>query len=416
MGPFSTHSKRLFVAVSLAISSSYANAQQLPEQWQKTVQQHPSVEAAQQQAEALIQQGKQLNQPLYNPSLSSRLEREGDINNYAVGLSQTLDWSTRNEARASQSDAMTAMAVSIYRQSATSHAKTLLNAYVQWLDAKQRYALAKQQEKIVKQAISLVAERRKAGDLGAVDEQLTVLALSRQLQQTAAAYQQLQSAEAELNALLTTSDVGQLSINEELFNVEPALTARWQQHPALKAAYLQWQLKRADVDWKRSLTTANPTVGVEAGESDNETVIGLSFSIPLQVRNNYSDAVRAANSEAVAEEKRLIALRQQWQAALKSSLNNYRFVKKQWQSWQRDFQSRQDESMQVIEQSWLAGDLSTTDYLTAVQQQLDSQFAGIALQTQYRLAAIEWLYRSGELSKALTLSPLSQPTNAEIGE
>ena len=94
MGPFSTHSKRLFVAVSLAISSSYANAQQLPEQWQKTVQQHPSVEAAQQQAEALIQQGKQLNQPLYNPSLSSRLEREGDINNYTVGLSQTLDWST----------------------------------------------------------------------------------------------------------------------------------------------------------------------------------------------------------------------------------------------------------------------------------------------------------------------------------
>jgi outer membrane protein TolC len=91
-------------------------------------------------------------------------------------------------------------------------------------------------------------------------------------------------------------------------------------------------------------------------------------------------------------------------------------VKKQWQSWQKDFQSRQDESMQVIEQSWLAGDLSTTDYLTAVQQQLDSQFAGIALQTQYRLAAIEWLYRSGELSKALTLSPLSQQTNAEIGE
>ncbi|RUO80864.1 TolC family protein [Idiomarina tyrosinivorans] len=416
MGLFSTYSKRLFVAVSLAMSSSYANTQQLPEQWQQTVQQHPSVEAARQQAEALIQQGKQLNQPLYNPSLSSRLEREGDINNYAVGLSQTLDWSTRNEARASQSDAMTAMAMSIYRQAATSHAKTLLNAYVQWLDAKKRYALAEQQKKIVKQAISLVAERRKAGDLGAVDEQLTVLALSRQLQQTAAAYQQLQSAEAELNALLTTSDVGQLSINEELFNVEPALTARWQQHPALKAAYLQWQLKRADVDWKRSLTTANPTVGVEAGESDNETVVGLSFSIPLQIRNNYSDAVRAANSEAVAEEKRLIALRQQWQAALKSSLNNYRFVKKQWQSWQRDFQSRQDESMQVIERSWLAGDLSTTDYLTAVQQQLDSQFAGIALQTQYRLAAIEWLYRSGELSKALTLSPLSQPTNAEIGE
>ena len=97
-------------------------------------------------------------------------------------------------------------------------------------------------------------------------------------------------------------------MNEELFNVEPALTARWQQHPALKAAYLQWQLKRADVDWKRSLTTANPTIGIEAGESDNETAVGLSFSIPLQIAH-HSDVVRAANSEAVAEEKRLIALR-----------------------------------------------------------------------------------------------------------
>ena len=154
MGPFSTHSKRLFVAVSLALSSSYANTQQLPEQWQKTVRQHPSVEAAQQQAEALIQQGKQLDKPLYNLAYR-HARREGDINNYAVGLSQTLDWSLAMK-QASRSDAMTAMAVSGQRHRIT---ETLLNAYVQWLDAKQRYALAEQQEKIVKQAISLVAER-----------------------------------------------------------------------------------------------------------------------------------------------------------------------------------------------------------------------------------------------------------------
>lgn len=405
---YSTRSKRLSVALCLTISSSYTSAQPLSEQWQKIVQQHPSVQAAQQQAEALVQQGNQLNQPLYNPTLSSRLEREGDINNYAVGLSQTLDWNSGNEARASQSDAMTAMAKSIYSQSATSHAKTLLNAFVQWRDAKRRYELAEKQESIVKQAINLVAERRKAGDLGAVDEQLTVLALSRQLQQSATAYQRLQSAQAELTSLVTTVDIHQLVIRDDVFNFEPALTARWQQHPAIKAAYLQWQLKRADVDWKRSLTSANPTVGVEAGETNNETVIGLSFSIPLQIRNNYSDSLRAANSEAIAEEKRLIALRQDWQAALKSSLNNYRFVKNQWRNWQQNIQSRQDKSMQLIEQSWITGDLSTTDYLTAMQQQLDSQFAEIALQTQFRLAAIEWLFRSGELSKMLQPSPLSQ--------
>ncbi|KXS34366.1 MULTISPECIES: TolC family protein [Idiomarina] len=249
-----------------------------------------------------------------------------------------------------------------------------------------------------------------------MDEQLTILALSRQLQQTAATYQTLQSAEADLNALLTTSDFNQLTIEDGVFDITPSLTVRWQQHPQLKAAYLQWQLKRADVDWKRSLTTANPTLGIEAGETDHETVVGLSFSMPLQIRNSYNDAVHAASSEALAEEKRLMALKHQWQAALKSSLNNYRFIKSQWHSWQQRFQDRQSASSQVIEQSWVEGDLSTTDYLTAMRQQLDSQYAGIALQTQYRLAAIEWLYRSGELSKALKLSPLSQHTSNAIGE
>ncbi|MFS6537961.1 TolC family protein [Idiomarina loihiensis] len=407
MRPLSICGKRVFVAVSLVLCTNYVNAQQLPERWQQTVQQHPSVQAAQEQAEALIQQGQQLNQPLYNPTLSSRLEREGDINNYAVGLSQTIDWSTGNEARASQSDAMTALAMSVYRQSASEHAETLLSAYVHWFDAKRRYDLAQQQEQFVQQAIKLVSERRKAGDLSAIDEQLTLLALSRQLQQTASAYQQLQSSQAELNALLPGTAANELSLSEGMFQFTPDLTARWQQHPAIKAAYLKWQLKRADIDWKRSLTTANPTVGVEAGESDNENVIGLTFSIPLQLRNNYSNAVQAASREALAEEKRVIALKRQWEASLKSSLNNYRFVKKKWQSWQQNFQARQAESMQLIEQSWLAGDLSTTDYLTAMQQQLDSQFAGIGLQTQYRLAAIEWLYRSGKLSETIELQPLS---------
>jgi outer membrane protein TolC len=302
---------------------------------------------------------------------------------------------------------MTALAMSVYRQSASEHAETLLSAYVHWFDAKRRYDLAQQQEQFVQQAIKLVSERRKAGDLSAIDEQLTLLALSRQLQQTASAYQQLQSSQAELNALLPGTAANELSLSEGMFQFTPDLTARWQQHPAIKAAYLKWQLKRADIDWKRSLTTANPTVGVEAGESDNENVIGLTFSIPLQLRNNYSNAVQAASREALAEEKRVIALKRQWEASLKSSLNNYRFVKKKWQSWQQNFQARQAESMQLIEQSWLAGDLSTTDYLTAMQQQLDSQFAGIGLQTQYRLAAIEWLYRSGKLSETIELQPLS---------
>lgn len=408
MRPLVTRSKVLFAALSLVVSIGYAHAQEPAPQWQQSVLEHPSVKAAERQAEAMIEQGQQLTQPLYNPTLSSRLEREGEFNNYTIGLSQTFDWSTRNEARASQSDAMTVLAESLYEQAATDQAKTLLTAYVRWFDAKQRFALAEQQEQIVQQAIELVAERRTAGDLGAIDEQLAVLALSRQLQQTAAAYQRLQTADADLRALLTSNELTAQAIDRKLFDVNPKLNGSWQQHPTLTAAYLKWQLKRADINWQRSLTQANPTFGIEAGESGNENVVGLSFSVPLQIRNNYTDAVQAANNEAVAAEQRVLALRKEWEAALSSALNNYRFVKRQWQSWAENFQSRQTTSMQLIKQAWLTGDLSTTDYLTAMQQQLESQFAGIELQTAYRLAAIEWLYRSGGLSEQLGLPPLSQ--------
>ena len=80
------------------------------------VQQHPDVLAAREQWLGSNASADAVEQPIYNPELSTDLERNGDDDNYRVGVQQTIDWWDRRGARRQQAGYLRSAAEALYRQ------------------------------------------------------------------------------------------------------------------------------------------------------------------------------------------------------------------------------------------------------------------------------------------------------------
>lgn len=402
----------LFATVLIGVTPALATAPLAD--WQALLYKHPKVQAAQQQAEALLWQSKQQQRGLYNPELSTSIEREGHHTNYSIGVQQTFDWSAQHDVRAEQASLLQQLAQAQYLTAVSQHVHSLLSKGLDWQRAQQRYQLLTQQQAFIQQAMQLAEQRFKAGDLGELDLQLTLLNLNQQRQVTAQAFQQLQNAQAELLSQLGQSTLDKWRLPEVFFTLNPSILAgeqRWQQHPQLSVSRLQWQLLRSDSDWQRTQTRVNPTFAIEAGESGDETVLGLSVSVPLLLTNDFSDSVKAATQSANAAEQALLAEQQQWRHRVASQLTSAQFVQRQWQQWQTTAAASQQRSRELIEQAWRANELSTSNYLTAMQQWLESQLAGAELNHAQRQAILDWQYSSGQLSEQLTPPALRGPTS-----
>ena len=159
----------------------------------------------------------------------------------------------------------------------------------------------------------------------------------------------------------------------------------------------------------RRSARAEPTVGLNAGRDEGESVVGLTFSIPLNVRNNFRFETRTAERAALEAEARFQAVyrkqRFDWQAAYAA----WQRYEQQYRRWQDVVRGRVENSAELLERQWRSGDLSTTDYLLALNQRAESLRSGIELATQTRLALTEVLQQSGRLMRATM--PATAPTN-----
>ena len=366
------------------------------------VSSHPDVRAAAGRLQAAYAMAEDISQPLYNPELSTAYEREGRDNNYQVGLSQTLDLWGRRDSLSQQAGFSRAAAEQAYRLAVQEKTAAALATLSRWEAARALAELATEQEAHLNTLITQIEAREQAGDLGQVDAQLAYLSLARGLNETASAQAEARRAEAALRELLPGMPDGGVLIPEAFWRWRGAPPAqRIDQHPRVAAAHADWQtLSQAALFSQRS-QRADPTVGISAGRSGEEDVLGVSVSIPLNLRNTYRARSRAADQEAQAAEAAYQAVRrQQLYAAegIAAALEEYRSRAARWQSL---VGTHLTDSAQLLRQQWQRGDLSTTDYLQALQQRAEGLQAGIALRQAERETHTEWLLETGQLDDAL---------------
>ncbi len=373
------------------------------------VQQHPDVRAAREQLLGSNASAEAAEQPLYNPELSTELERSGEEDNYQVGVQQTIDWWDRRGARQHQSGFMRIAAQAQYQQQVLNHTAQAIAALVEWDAAKRAASIAQSQQQQLNTLLGLLEKRQRAGDLGSIDAELTFLSLSQLLAQVAEVEATLQKAESKVHELLPEWSPERGAVPDSFWPSQPDSTTDQEllKHPAIASAHARWQSLKEEAKVARRTARAEPTVGLNAGRDEGESVVGLTLSIPLNVRNNFSAETRAAEQAALEAEARFQSTyrkqRFDWSAAHAA----WQRYEQQYRRWQTVAQGRVENSAELLKRQWRTGDLSTTNYLLALNQRTESLLAGIELEKQTRLALTDVLQQSGRLISATKPSTAS---------
>ena len=393
----------------VAMADSSDSSDSLWVRWfQNQVHQHPKVVAAKEKMNAAFSIADSLEQPLYNPELETEFEREGDANNYQVGINQTVDWGDKRGigkqmANANRSAAEYDFTLTVQQQSAQS-----LQALIKWHAANHQARLALKQENQLGTLLDLVKERQRAGDLGQVDAELTVLGLSQTFNTTAQALAQLKQERAHLRELLPDWSPESAQIPERIWLIDRGLPQnsikipKWEdEHPAVMAARAEWDGLQKMAELASKKAKADPTFGIAGGKTDDENVLALTFSIPLNVRNNFNAEEKAAHQEALAAEAQYQAIRRKKHYAIRAAYDVLQEYQQRAKRWQDLMAGRSERSQNLLEKQWRSGDMSTTEYLLALQQLTEGSASGIELREQFQLAQIEWLFQTGKINAAL---------------
>ncbi len=371
----------------------------------RQIEQHPDIIASRETMNAVLARLEGLSKPIYNPELSTDWEREGEDYNYSLGVSQTMDWSDKQGARALQSSFNFEAAKQRYDLALQEKAAEGMISLVQWQVAKQLSELALAQEARLSDLLTLIQKRKLTGDLGEIDAELAFLGLSQTLNLTAKTQSELKKAKTQLKEVLPDwraelSEAWIGSVEMSLFSTfddksfESSSLDQVDSYPAVLAAKAEWEAQVEGVELSQREISADPTFGISAGVSGEENLIGLSFSIPLNVRNDYSDQVRAANSEAISAEASYLSVRRKQQFELEASFASLNEYQQRFERWQQLTKGREQRSSDLLERYWRSGDMSTAEYVLALEQRSEDLAAGIELQAAYRLAKIDWLLQT----------------------
>lgn len=371
---------------------------------QSQVTQHPSIIASREAMQAQLSLADGAGQPLYNPELETEFEREGQDNNYKIGFRQTIDLRNKRETQQQQAQYQRLAARQQLEWQVQQQTVKSLQALIDWKSAKAKSDLATQQEQQLKDLLQLVQKRQQAGDINPVAAELAFLGLSQTLSATAQSHVQLRQSEAQLRALLGKEAITHGIIPNSFWSasIDTSNPQQWiNKHPAIEVAQALWRNAQTAATLSEKQARADPSFGLSAGESSGDNVVSINFSIPLQVRNNYRYQTSAARQQSLSAEASLHALRRQQLANIESSLSALKEYQQRFQSWQSLMQGRSQRSDELLRKYWSSGEMSTNEYLLALQQLNLGLVAGIDLRHQYQTAYLDYLLQSAQIHNAI---------------
>jgi adhesin transport system outer membrane protein len=299
--------------------------------------------------------------PLYNPELSTGYAREGKANNFAFGINQTINLWDKQAVRTAQSHYRLTAASKRFSYTFEETTAEALQALINWQSAKNKAELAFEPEEQLEALLKIVTQRQEAGDLDQVDAELTFLNLSQLLNTTAQIQVQLKQAEAQIKALL------------------PDWTSEIQTYPELGLGVTNFQILS---QWtsQHSLvleTKADPTIGLSAGQNNQENVVGVTFSMPLNIRNDYSAKAKSENQQAISAEASFRSTLRKQKFLIQANTDSLISNKHDLERWTKLMRGRGENSAKLLHKEWQVGYLNTSQYLLALQQRAQGLYAAL---------------------------------------
>lgn len=367
----------------------------------ETVSQMPRMQAIESNLSASRYMGKAGTMPVYNPELDAsyddKVEKE-----YALSLIQTLDWSGKRTARKNVAGAEVQVAFYQFRSEKEQiladslRSLNLHEAAVQTLD------LVEQQVASMKQLVDVVDQRHEAGDLGMLDVELARFSYAETLYQLAQAQSDYRNSIAEVDAQLGGLQL--TSLPEFDWTDNPSGTSLKNyllDLPSVRRANAQLEAASKAVEVAESESKADPTFGIGTGRDGDETVVQMSVSIPLNVRNRFTNEIRAKQQDAITAELTYINERRVALSRLTAASESYQVFLNNWRRWQQLVATEFDQNNELLQQLWVTGEIETATYVFGQQQRTQAMLAGIEFQHGLFEAWIDWLETSGQVDRWL---------------
>lgn len=392
------------LSMTISVNSFAFEVNYLSNSWlNRQVNKHPDIISANESMSAVFSKFEGSKLPLYNPELATGYEREGTANNFSLGINQTIDLWNKQDVRATQGNYRLTAASKRFSYTVEEKTAKALQALINWQSAKSTTKLALEQEKQLEALLDIVTERQEAGDLGQVDAELTFLNLTQLLSKTAQIQVKLKQAEAQVKELLPDWKPGtqiypQQGLGVTNFQVSPQWVS---QHPLVIEANALWNIQKSEAQYALLETKADPTIGISAGKNNRENVVGVTFSMPLNIRNDYSANAKAENQQAISAEANFHSVFRKQKFLIQANTDSLVSNKSYLERWQKLMAGRGKNSAQLLQKQWQVGDLNTSDYLLALQQRAEGLYAGIELQKEFKLSEVEWLLSVGQISAAV---------------
>lgn len=358
---------------------------------------HPGIQAAQSAVEAARARAEAAGMPIYNPELEVDAEKT-DVNTLSVGINQTIDWGDKRGAQRQMGSADVQVAQAELAQLRLQIGSEVLAALARYQNARDLERLAQRYSRLIEQMLLTTEQRYAAGDTSQLDVAMARVALSEARMQLARRSTEVATQHAALVAA-SGLDLGQwphLPAQSPAPPAEPPREELLARLPAVISQQARIHNAKASIDLARAVRKPDPTLGLRGGAEDSELLLGLNFSMPLNIRNRFVAEVNAATEETVQQEKVLLDLYRRAAIRFDGALSVYRITHKAWRQWQDQGQSQLSLQMALIQQMWEAHELSTIDYLLQTGQNIGSQITATELNGELWQAWIDWLNASGQ--------------------
>ena len=370
------------------------------------ISQNPEMQAAEAAVDAASGRLRAADQPLFNPELELEYEN-ADSTTTAGGLNQAIDWADKRGARTAVADFEQVAASAELQSLRQTLATGLLQALADWHAAVAIKQVSEEQTLLMTRFARIAERRRKAGDLGQVELDLAHLAAAEAVFEQADADQNLMLAHRAVSVLSGNDGPGWPALPAELPGIDPQqldIDGLLNDLPLMHAALAQMSAARASVELSVREKKPDPTIGFRIGKEDSDTLTGLTFSVPLFVRNTFSAEVDVANASLIQAERAAANVRRQARADLVATAQIYQSSRLVWNAWLASGAPRLNQRSELLDRLWQAGELNTTDYLVQLKQALNTEISAIKQHGRMWQAWSAWLTASGRADQWLNLA------------
>ena len=379
-----------------------------------TIERNPLVQAARSELDASTSYQAAAARPLYNPELELEAE-DTDVETRTIGISQTIDWSGKRRARKSVAEAERLAVEADYQLIRRDVTTELLTGLASYQTAVDRTALAKERTDLMEEFAQLAKRRFDAGDLARVDFNLANLVTAEARIKYATAASELADARQTVGNVTPFGSQSQWpSLQTTLASPAPLkdAEARSNDLPEVNAARNRMQAAIETVSLRRREKRMDPTIGVSGGDEGGESLVGITLSVPLPVRNRFQHEVTAAMAEQRQAQQLFEDAKRRASARLSNSYQRYQISHTAWQQWLELGQENLQQQIDQLKRLWTIGELSTTEFLVQMGQSLDNRDSALDLRLALWRSWFEWQAASGQLDQWLVYKA-GGPTNEQ---